>query len=93
MQSSCLNFAGARQACISSGLVILRIPAAFSERIFRSSPSNIALKGYCSEKAEEVKLDRDNANQSWISDLCWQHLSDCVYYHRRVPCSAEFIMV
>lgn len=75
MQSSCLNFAGARQACISSGLVISVIPAAFSKRIFRSPPSQtLLLKGYCSEEAEQVKLNRSNANQSSVSDLCWQHL-------------------
>lgn len=37
------------------------------------------LKGYCSEEAEQVKLNRDNASQSWISDLCWQHLSKTVH--------------
>lgn len=39
------------------------------------SLSNIALKGLCSEEAEQGKQDRDRADQSWICDLCWQHLS------------------
>lgn len=39
------------------------------------SLSNIVLKGHCSAEAEQGKLNRDRAGQSWICDLCWQHLS------------------